>query len=116
MTLYYITYYFLKEKEAPFLLLLMLLGSYWNLVALFMANIFFRVSMHTTGAGGMLGMLIVLLIISPISLTIPLFLGLLTAGMIGTARMLLRAHLASEIWIGYLLGIVVQLAAYWYLA
>ncbi|MCD6064306.1 MAG: hypothetical protein K0R82_2217 [Flavipsychrobacter sp.] len=116
MILYFTTYYFFKQQNAPFLLLLLLLGSYWNLVALFIINIFFKVSMHTTGAGGMIGMLIALMFVSPISLTLPLFLGLLIAGMIGTARMLLRAHHASEIWMGYALGIIVQLSAYWYLS
>lgn len=116
MLCYFGTYWFFKENNAPFLLRLLLLGSYLNIVALFLVNIFFKVSMHTTGAGGMLGMLIVLMILSPVSLALPLFLGLLIAGMVGTARMLLRAHHASEIWFGYLLGIAVQLAAYWYLS
>lgn len=116
MIFYYPTYYFLKAQGDPFVLQLLLLGSYWNIVALFLVNIFFKVSMHTTGAGGMLGMLIVLLIISPINLALPLFLGLFIAGFIGTARMLLRAHRQSEIWLGYVMGMAVQLAAYWYLS
>ena len=116
MIFYFTLYWFFKQANAPFLLRLLLLGSYWNLVALFIANIFIKVSMHTTGAGGMIGMLIAIMFVSPISLTLPLFLGLLIAGAIGTARMLLRAHHASEIWLGYVLGIVVQLSAYWYLS
>jgi hypothetical protein len=116
MLCYFGTYYFFKQNNAPFLLNLLLLGSFLNIVALFLVNIFFKISMHTTGAGGMLGMLIVLMILSPVSLALPLFLGLLIAGMVGTARMLLKAHHSSEIWLGYLLGMVVQLAAYWYLS
>lgn len=115
MVLYYVTYYYFKRTNAPILLQLLMLGSYCNIVALFIINIFFRISMHTTGAGGMLGMLIVLLLVSPVSLTIPFFLGIFIAGFVGTARLLLKAHKPSEIWWGYVLGIVVQLGAYVFL-
>lgn len=115
MVLYYVTYYSFKRSGAPFLLQLLMLGSYFNIVALFLVNIFFKISMHTTGAGGLLGMLIVLLLVSPVSLTIPFFLGIFIAGLVGTARLLLKAHKPAEIWWGYVLGIVVQLSAYWYL-
>lgn len=66
-------------------------------------------------AGGMLGMLIVLMIVTPVSMTVPLIAGILIAGASGTARMLLGAHTQFEIWVGYVLGILVMLAAYWYL-
>jgi hypothetical protein len=116
MVFYFSTYYWMMRGKAPILIQVLMLGSYCNIVALFIINIFFRISMHTTGAGGMLGMLIVLLLVSPVSLTIPFFLGIFIAGFIGTARLLLKAHKPSEIWWGYLLGIVVQLAAYVYLS
>jgi hypothetical protein len=60
-------------------------------------------------------MLIVLMIVTPVSMTVPLIAGILIAGASGTARMLLGAHTQFEIWVGYILGILVMLAAYWYL-
>lgn len=104
-----------KNLDAPLILQVLLRGSYWSIIVLFICSIFFKISMHTMAAGGMLGMLIVLMIISPVSMTIPLFAGILIAGISGTARLLLGSHTQFEIWSGYILGILVMLAAYWYL-
>lgn len=103
-----------KNLDAPVELQILLRGSYWGMIALFVCSIFFKISMHTMAAGGMLGMLIVLLMLSPVSMTIPLFVGILIAGLSGTARLLLGAHTQFEVWTGYALGILVMLGAYWY--
>lgn len=104
-----------KTLEAPLILQVLLRGSYWGIIVLFVCSIFFKISMHTMAAGGMLGVLIVLLIITPVSMTIPLFIGIVIAGISGTSRLLLGAHTQFEIWAGYILGILSMLAAYWYL-
>lgn len=104
-----------KNLDAPLILQVLLRGAYWGMIILFVCSIFFKISMHTMAAGGMLGVLIVLLMISPVRMTIPLFLGIAIAGISGTARLLLGAHTQFEIWAGYVLGILAMLAAYWYL-
>ncbi|MCB0696396.1 MAG: hypothetical protein KDC07_03470 [Chitinophagaceae bacterium] len=104
-----------KNLDAPVILQVLLRGAYWGIIVLFMCSIFFKISMHTMAAGGMLGVLIVLLILSPVSMTVPLFIGIVVAGISGTARMLLGAHTQFEIWSGYILGILSMLAAYWYI-
>lgn len=98
----------------PDLLQILLRGAYWAVIVLFMVNIFLKVSMHTMAAGGMLGILTVLLIMSSVQMVVPLFVAIIIAGAIGTARMLLGAHNAPQIFLGYVLGILVQLAAYMY--
>lgn len=104
-----------KNLDAPLVLQILLRGAYWSIIVLFLCSIFFKISMHTMAAGGMLGMLIVLMIVTPVSMIVPLVAGILIAGISGTARMLLGAHTQFEIWAGYILGILVMLAAYWYL-
>jgi hypothetical protein len=99
----------------PFALKVLLLGNLWGIILLFMANIFTKVSMHTAAAGGMIGIIIVLMIISPANMTAPLFIAIILAGVIGTARMILGAHQRGDIWLGYIIGIVVQLGAYVYM-
>lgn len=103
-----------KNVDAPLILQVLMRGSYWGIIVLFICSIFFKISMHTMAAGGMLGVLIVLLIMSPVSMTIPLFLGIVIAGISGTSRLLLGAHTQFEIWTGYIFGILAMLAAYWY--
>ncbi len=104
-----------KNLDAPVILQVLLRGAYVGIILLFVCSIFFKISMHTMAAGGMLGVLIVLMMISPVSMTVPLFIGIVIAGISGTARMLLGAHTQFEIWTGYILGILAMLAAYWYI-
>ncbi|HRO43275.1 MAG TPA: phosphatase PAP2 family protein [Flavipsychrobacter sp.] len=103
------------NKQYPELLHVLSLGSFWGVIAIFMINIFVKISMHTAAAGSMLGILLVLMFTSPINLALPFFIALVIAGIIGTARMILGAHYPAEIWLGYIVGILVMLGAYWYL-
>ena len=104
------------EFLTPFILRVLLLGCFWGIIVLFMVNIFFKASMHTTAAGGMVGIILVLLFTSPVNLMTPLFVALIIAGLIGSARLILNEHRPGEIWLGYFLGISVQLAAWLYLS
>jgi hypothetical protein len=115
MIFYFWAYNVFKNLETPFVLRTMLLGTFWGVILLFLINIFFKVSMHTSAAGNVLGLMIVLMMISPVNMLLPFFLSIVAAGIIGTARLALGAHKPSEIWLGYVLGILVQVAAYIYL-
>ena len=115
MVFYFWAHHVAKNINAPFMLQLILLAAFWGVIAVFMINIFVKISMHTTGAGSLLGILIILMFNSPVNMSIPFFIALVVAGLIGTARMILNAHLAREIWLGYIIGILVQVAAYFYL-
>jgi len=115
MIFYFWAYNVFKNIHAPLLLRVLLLGSFWGVIVVFMINIFVKISMHTAAAGSMLGILMVLMFISPVNMVLPFFIALIIAGIIGTARMALGAHTSAEIWLGYIVGILVQLGAYWYL-
>lgn len=104
-----------RDFHVPEILLVLLLGSFWGVIAVFMVNIFLKISMHTAAAGSMLGILLVLMFSSPVNMILPFFIALLIAGIIGTARLILNAHQRFELWLGYAVGILVQLAAWWYL-
>ena len=99
----------------PLIYKVLLLGNFWGIIALFMINIFTKISMHTAAAGGMIGIIIVLMIISPANMTVPLLVSIIIAGIIGTARMILGAHQRGDIWLGYIIGILAQLSAYIYM-
>lgn len=89
------------------------LGNFFGLIGVFLVNIFTKISMHTAAAGGAIGILIILTLVGKVNLTLIIIVALLVAGLIGTARMILGAHKQLEIWLGYALGIVAQLLAYW---
>ena len=115
MIFYFWCYLVMKNTQAPLTLKVLILGAFWGVITVFIANIFVKVSMHTAAAGGVLGIVLVVMMLSHINLFLPLLVALLIGGVVGTARMVLQAHKPAEVWLGYLIGVLVQLAAYWYL-
>jgi membrane-associated phospholipid phosphatase len=118
MTFYFwVTHVFnnMPGTPVPLVLKVLLLGNFWGVILAFMANIFTKVSLHTAGAGAMVGIMAVLLIVNPINVVLPFMIAVIIAGIIGTARLILKAHLPGDIWLGYIIGILVQFLAYWYM-
>lgn len=98
----------------PMILKILMLGNFYGIVVLFLVNIFTKISMHTAAAGGMLGILIVLQLIGPVNIMVPFFVALVIAGIIGTSRLILGSHQKGDIWLGYIVGILSQIAAFLY--
>lgn len=105
----------MTEISVPFILKVLMLGNFWGIIVVFIINIFTKVSMHTSAAGSMLGIIIVLMISSPVNMVAPFFVAMVIAGIIGTARLMLNAHQRGDVWLGYIIGIIVQVGAYIYL-
>lgn len=82
-----------------------LLGSTIALFVDFLINILvIKVSMHTTGAGGLIALVLVLFPYLMVN-AFPVLLGaVLIAGCVGTARLALKAHSEREVYLGYLTG------------
>lgn len=118
MIFYFWNYWVFKNDTSiptPIMCKVISLASLWGVVALFMANIFVKVSMHATAIGGLLGMAILLVIQSPVNMMLPLFIAIVLAGIVGTARMILSAHKLSEVYFGYAIGVASMMAAWVYL-
>jgi len=115
MIFYFWAYWVFRNNPLPIEWKSLMLGNFWGVILVFNVNIFYKVSMHTAAAGSLLGILLVIMMRSQVNMMIPLFLGLVVAGLIGTIRMILGAHKGGQIWLGYALGIVAQVGAYIYL-
>jgi membrane-associated phospholipid phosphatase len=89
------------------------LGSAMALAAAFVINVFNKISLHTTGMGGVVAMVFLTFIyysyldISWVVITV-----IVAAGLVGTARLLLKAHTANDVLSGYFLGFVAQFIAF----
>ena len=105
-----------RELFWPLIIRILLLGSFWGIILLFIGSIFFKISMHTTAAGGAVGIMIVLLFLSPINMLTALFASIIIGGITGTARLILREHTGAELWMGYAIGLTTQLGAWLYLS
>jgi hypothetical protein len=105
-------YTFIREGVAPSFYNAFFLGIFLAVIGSFIANIFIKISMHTMGWGGVIGLLLALMWGMHLNVTIPLAITFFLAGLVATARMVLSAHSPAEIYAGFLVGILSQLVAY----
>ena len=102
----------LRAMQPPFLFLQMMFGATISLVLAFIANLKFKVSLHTIGAGNLVALIIFIIFQTHYQILWLLILGLIVAGIIGTARLWLNAHNREEVIFGYIIGLISQFAAY----
>jgi hypothetical protein len=79
--------------------------------AALLANIYFKISMHAMGMGGVIGLFLVIMTYNTMLMTWPLSLAFLIAGIVCTSRLILSSHTAQDIYLGLILGVLCQLAA-----
>lgn len=79
--------------------------------AALLANIYFKISMHAMGVGGVIGLFLVIMAYNTMLMTWPLSLAFLVAGIVCTSRLIISNHSSKDIYLGLILGIVSQLAA-----
>ncbi|MCQ2959209.1 MAG: phosphatase PAP2 family protein [Bacteroidales bacterium] len=80
------------------------------IITIFIANLityFWRISLHTIGMGGLLGLLASFYLEEPLFYTfaielIPFF--IILSGLVGTSRLYLKAHTPLQIYAGYAVG------------
>ena len=113
----------MADSNIPTAFLIAVLGTTIGLFACFIINIFFKVSLHAVGMGGLVGMVLIMMWLysygsftlnlpfvgtSEISINFILILSLIVAGLVGTSRLLLNAHTPKELYIGFAIGILCQ--------
>jgi hypothetical protein len=108
-------YFFTQKVIAPLLVQSILLGSCLAIVIIFFINIYYKVSVHTTAAAVMPGILIVVLANGQQSIIVVFLLAVSAAVLVGIARWLLGAHTPGQIILGYIIGISMQVTAYFFL-
>ena len=108
-----------NNNEVPKLYVIFILGSAIGLFVSFFINNFVKISAHGVGMGGMLGFFLLLLqspvqkvwleISSSQAIGIPVIffflLVVLLTGIVGTSRLLFKAHEAKEVMQGVLVGL-----------
>lgn len=104
-----------------------LLGGVISLFLAFIINIFSKISMHTTGMGGLIGMVLLCLMYFQYPnfwLHLPgmdmmqldsrylLMAVIVLAGIVGSSRLYLKAHKAADVFGGYFVGLLGQFAGF----
>lgn len=117
---------FKNNSQIPLIFTTFVLGATIALFISFFINIFSKISIHAVGMGGMVGMVTMFMILYDynvfpfhlpllgsfqLSLTTILMVVILIAGIVGTSRLLLKAHEPSELYGGYFVGFGAQFFA-----
>lgn len=112
-TFYFWAYFaFKREGAAPPFFNAFFLGVFIAIVIGMVANTYVKISMHTIGWGGVVGFLLMLMVGMNMNISLALIVTFLISGIVATARLILGAHTPSEIYTGFILGILSQLIAY----
>ena len=104
---------FNKQSIYPPILSSFVLGVFLASSAALIANIYFKISMHAIGVGGLIGLCVVVFNSNTMLMTWPLAAALLIAGIVCTARFMVSNHSQKDIYVGLALGLTAQLVASW---
>lgn len=111
MIFFFWTYYVFREQEdIPRILVSFMFGVFISSAAGLIANIYYKISMHAIGMGGVIGLFLVIMQQSTMFMTAPLCIALLLAGLVCTSRLIVSNHTSKEIYAGLLAGLVCQFA------
>jgi len=103
-----LAYYMMKKLQAPNMVCLMMLGAVAAVVVAVIVNLRWKISIHLIGIGGLTGLFFGLSTVLLIDLHLPILVSILTAGLLGTARLSLNAHRPSQIYAGFFVGFVCE--------
>jgi hypothetical protein len=112
MIFYFWCWFVLRNfTEIPDVYRQFLLGSFIAIIGAWLANIAFKVSFHALAMGGMFCFMLLLLFNTEGAGPQYFALSSIVAGAVCSSRMILSAHRPFDVYVGFLIGIVSQLAA-----
>ena len=106
---YVFTLYMLKQAPIPPIIFNFIIGATLSVIFAFIINIRWKISAHMIGIGGLFGALLSVSFVLEVYITPHIILALFTAGLIGTSRLILKAHTHSQLYAGFVLGAFCQM-------
>jgi hypothetical protein len=103
--------FFKTEPQLALVLPSFMTGIFLTTVVGLLSNIYFKISMHAMGMGGMLGLFLIIMVYNTMLMTWPLSIALLITGLVCTSRLIVSDHTTKEIYWGLFFGLFCQLAA-----
>jgi len=107
---------FRNQSEVPSILTAFIFSVFISSSVALIANIYFKISMHAIGVGGLLGLMLVIFITNTSSsITMPLVITILITGIVCTSRLIVSNHTQKDIYLGLLYGILCQAVGAWFI-
>jgi len=102
---------FKQQPLYPLILTSFIFGLFLASSACLIANIYFKISMHTTGMGAWTGVFLIIMYRNEMLMTWPLAAVVLLTGLIFSSRLILASHTNKELYWGFAIGILAQIVA-----
>ena len=103
---YFGCFFLLEYRNTPRVLSIILVAALFIQMVCAFINIWWKISTHTAAIGGVAGALVIYSIAFSFNPSWWLSLVILLAGMVGTARMILRQHSLSQVVTGFFVGLI----------
>ena len=106
---YFGCFFLMEYRNTPRVISIILVAALVIQMVCALINVWWKISTHTAGIGGLAGGLVVYSIAFSFNPIWWLAFVILLAGMVGTARMILRQHTLAQVVAGFLVGVVCAL-------
>ncbi len=111
---YVFTLFMLKRAPIPPIIFNFVIGATLSVIIAFVVNIKWKISAHMIGIGGLVGALMCISIMLEVYITPYIIMSLFLAGLVGSSRLILKAHNQSQVYIGFLVGSACQIITLYY--
>ena len=89
---------------------IVVLGAACSILLTLLINIKWKISAHTVGIGGVAGAVLGIVYKLQMDMELVFFMTVLAGGLVGYSRLRLNAHTPSQVYVGFLMGFLVQLS------
>jgi hypothetical protein len=113
--MYYMAFITLRRMGAPFLIQAFLFASAISVVLTLIISLFWKISAHTVGIGGLTALIVILIVFYRVDLMLYLMVAVLLSGIIASSRLGLDEHTPAQVYAGYLVGFGVTYGSFLWL-
>jgi hypothetical protein len=110
---YMFGYYLLRRLSLPTIFYKIMFGATLSITIAVIINLFWKISIHLIGIGGIIGSLLAISQLLTVDIKIPMIISILIAGIIGSTRLSLDEHSPSQIYAGLILGFLCEFGMIW---
>jgi len=105
---YLLSVYFLVKLPIPSVISAFMIGASLVVAFCLITSIWWKVSIHLVGIGGLVGFLVAFSIMLYIDIFIYLLIAILISGVLAAARLNLKAHNPLQVYIGFISGFIIM--------
>lgn len=103
---YYLAFYLMKNMQLPGIYYMFILGANLLLILTLIINFWWKISVHMTALGGLLGALIGISQVLKIDMMLTFVLIILLSGIVGFSRLKLNSHTPAQVYTGFAVGVI----------